>query len=114
VLACLALPAANAEGYDQDWAIEPMGDIIVQGVEDDIVFRYSVPTLSDNKECSVRLFEGCITVGGSSVYMKMVDTISVERLSKFRIDTEILIVESYTAMDPYREGSLSVQESIAR
>jgi hypothetical protein len=51
---------ANAEGYDQDWAIEPMGDIIVQGVEDDIVFRYSVPTLNDNKECSVRLFEGWI------------------------------------------------------
>ena len=103
---CLALLVASAEGYDPDWAIEPIGDIIVQGVEDEIVFRYSVPTLRDGKECSVRLFEDdCITVGGPSVYMEMVDTISVERqlTSKFRIDTETIKSSSYyTAMDPYR------------
>jgi hypothetical protein len=40
--ACLDLLAANAHGYDHDWAIEPKGDIIVQGVEDDIVFSYNV------------------------------------------------------------------------
>jgi hypothetical protein len=104
--ACLALLAANTEGYDQDWAIEPIGDIIVQAVEDDIVFRYNVPTLREGKECSVRLFEeDCITVGGSSVYMDMVDTTSVERqlTSNFRIDTETIKTSSYyTAMDPYR------------
>jgi hypothetical protein len=104
--ACLALLVANAEGYDPDWAIEPIGDIIVQGVEDDMVFRYNVPTLRDGKECSVRLFEeDCITVGGSSVYMDLVDTTSVERqlTSKFRIDTETIKSSSYyTPMDPYR------------
>jgi hypothetical protein len=104
--ACLALLVANTEGYDLDWAIEPIGDIIVQGVEDDIVFRYNVPALRDGKECSVRLFEDdCITEGGSSVYMGMVDTTSVERqlTSKFRIDTETIKLSSYyTAMDPYR------------
>jgi hypothetical protein len=104
--ACLALLAANTEGYDLDWAIEPIGDIIVQAVEDDIVFRYNVPALHEGKECSVRLFEeDCITVGGSSVYMSMVDTTSVERqlTSNFRIDTETIKSSSYyTAMDPYR------------
>jgi hypothetical protein len=105
-MACLALLVANAKGYDPDWAIEPIGDIIVQGVEDDMVFRYNVPTLRDGKECSVRLFEeDCITVGGSSVYMDLVDTTSVERqlTSKFRIDTETIKSSSYyTPMDPYR------------
>jgi hypothetical protein len=104
--ACLAFLVANAEGYDQDWAIEPIGDIIVQAVEDDIVFRYNVPALHEGKECSVRLFkEDCLTDGGSSVYMEMIDTISVDRqlTSKFRIDTETIKLSSYyTAMDPYR------------
>jgi hypothetical protein len=104
--ACLALLASNTEGYDQDWAIEPLGDIVVQGVEDDIVFRYNVPALHAGKECSVRLFEvDCITVGGSSVYMGMVDTTSVERqlTSNVRIDTETIKSSSYyAAMDPYR------------
>jgi hypothetical protein len=104
--ACLGLLAANAQAYDQDWAIEPIGDIIVQGVEDDIVFRYNVPALREGKECSVRLFEeDCITDGGSSVYMDMADTTSVERqlTSTFRIDTDTIKSSSYyTDMDPYR------------
>jgi hypothetical protein len=104
--ACLGLLAAYAHGYDHDWAIEPIGDIIVQGIEDDIVFRYSVPALRVGKECSVRLFEvDCITEGGSSVYMDMVDTTSVERelTSNVRIDTETIKTSSYyTGMDPYR------------
>jgi hypothetical protein len=104
--ACVGLLAANAHGYDHDWAIEPIGDIIVQGVEDDIVFRYNVPTLHEGKECSVRLFkEDCITDGGSSVYLDMVDTTSVERelTSNFRIDTDTIKTSSYyTGMDPYR------------
>jgi hypothetical protein len=104
--ACLGLLAANAQLYDHDWAIEPIGDIIVQGVDDDIVFRYNVPALHEGKECSVRLFsEDCITDGGSSVYLDMVDTTSVERelTSNFRIDTETIKTSSfYTPMDPYR------------
>jgi hypothetical protein len=104
--ACLGLLAANVHGYDHDWAIEPIGDIIVQGVEDDIVFRYSVPALHEGKECNVRLFkEDCITDGGSSVYLDMVDTTSVERelTSNFRIDTDTIKTSSYYAgMDPYR------------
>jgi hypothetical protein len=109
--ACLGLLAANgAHGYDHDWAIEPIGDIIVQAVEDDIVFRYNVPALHEGKECSVRLFEvDCITEGGSSVYIGMVDTTSVERelTSTFRIDTETIKTSSYyTGMDPYR-GKIS-------
>jgi hypothetical protein len=104
--ACLGLLVANAHGYDHDWAIEPIGDIIVQGVEDDIVFRYNVPALHEGKECSVRLFEvDCITDGGSSVYMDMVDTTSVERelTANFRISTETIKSSSYyTGMDPYR------------
>jgi hypothetical protein len=102
--ACLGLPAANAQG-DLDWAIKPIG-IIVQAVGDDIVFRYNVPALHEGKECSVRLFEvDCITDGGSSVYLDMVDTTSVERElnSHFRIDTDTIKSSSYyTGMDPYR------------
>jgi hypothetical protein len=115
-MACLALLAANAEGYDQDWAIEPMGDILVQGVEV-ISFSDTTPTLNDNKECSVRLFEeDCITVGGSSVYMNMVDTISVSDSSpQSSVSTRRSKSSSYyTAMDPYRGRTPSVQESIAR
>jgi hypothetical protein len=104
--ACLGLLAANAHGYDHDWGIEPIGDIIVQAVEDDIVFRYNVPALREGKECSVRLFnEDCITDGGSSVYLDTVDTTSVERelTSNFRIDTETIKTSSYyTDMDAYR------------
>jgi hypothetical protein len=78
----------------------------VQGVGDDIVFRYNVPALNDDKECSVRLFEvDCITNGGSSVYMEMVDITSVERelTTTFRIHTDTIKSSSYyTEMDPYR------------
>jgi hypothetical protein len=104
--ACLALLAANVHAYDHDSAIEPIGDIIVQGVEDDIIFRYNVPTMHEGKECSVRLFEvDCITEGGSSVYMNMVDTTSVERelTAKFRIDMDTIQSSSYYAgIDSYR------------
>jgi hypothetical protein len=102
--ASLALLAANAEGYDQDWAIEPIG-IIVQGVGDNIIFRYNVPALNDDKECSVRLFEvDCITDGGPSVYVDMVDTTSVERelTSTFRITDTIKSSSYYTEIDTYR------------
>jgi hypothetical protein len=62
-------------------------------------------------ECSVRLFEvDCITGGGSSVYMDMIDTTLVERelTSNFRIDTETIKSSSYYAdMDPYR-GRISL------
>jgi hypothetical protein len=104
--ACLCLLAANAQGYDNDWEIEPIGDVIVQGVDDDIVFRYSVPILREGKECSVKLFEeDCITDGGSAVYLDTVDTTSVERelTSNFRIDTDTIKSSSYyTDLDPYR------------
>jgi hypothetical protein len=104
--ACLCLLAANAQGYDIDWEIEPIGDIIVQGVDDDIVFRYSVPVFDEGKECSVSLFgEDCITEGGSAVYLDAVDTTSVERelTSNFRIDTDTIKSSSYyTGLDPYR------------
>jgi hypothetical protein len=104
--ACLSLPAANAQGYDHDWAIEPIGDIIVQAVEDDIIFRYIVPALREGKECSVRLYEvDCITDGGSSVYMDKVDTTSVELelAAHFRIDMDTVRSSGYyTGIDPYR------------
>jgi hypothetical protein len=104
--ACLGLLAANAQGRDDDWAIEPLGDIIVQGTDDAIVFSYNVPALREGKECSVRLFqEDCITDGGSSVYIDMVDTTSVERelTSYFRIDMDTIQSSSYyTDLDPYR------------
>jgi hypothetical protein len=104
--ACLCLLAANAQGYDIDWEIEPIGDIIVQGVDDDIVFRYSVPVFREGKECSVKLFEeDCTTAGGSAVYLDTVDTTSVERelTSNFRIDTDTIKSSSYyTDLDPYR------------
>jgi hypothetical protein len=64
VLRRASLLAANAEGYDQDWAIEPMEISSSKELRMISFFRYSVPTLI-NKECSVRLFEeDCITVGG--------------------------------------------------
>jgi hypothetical protein len=104
--ACLTLLSANAHADDHDLDIEPIGDIIVQGVGDEIVFRYKVPALREGKECSVRLFkEDCITYGDSSVYLDMVDTTSVERelTSHFRIDKDTIKSSSYyTGMDPYR------------
>jgi hypothetical protein len=104
--ACLSLLAANAQGRDDDWAIEPLGNIIVQGTSDAIIFKYSVPALFVGKECSVQLFEeDCSTDGGSSVYIDMVDTASVERelTSYFRIDMETIQSSSYyTELDPYR------------
>jgi hypothetical protein len=104
--ACLGLLSGNAQGYDHDWTIEPIGDVLVQGVDEDIVFRYNVPVFREGKECSVSLFEeDCITVGGSSVYLDMVDTTSVERelTSNFRIDTDTIKSSSYyTDLDPYR------------
>jgi hypothetical protein len=104
--ACLGLLAANAQGRDDDWAIEPLGDIIVQGTNDPIVFTYSVPALREGKECSVRVFEeDCITDGGSSVYIDMVDTTSVERelTSYVRFDMETIESSNYYAdLDPYR------------
>jgi hypothetical protein len=78
----------------------------VQGVDDDIIFTYSVPVLHEGKECSVIMFEeDCITVGGSSVYLDMVDTTSVERelTSHFRINTDTITSSRYyTHLDPYR------------
>jgi hypothetical protein len=105
--ACLGLLATNAQGRDDDWAIEPLGSIIVQGTNDAIVFRYNVPALYEGKECSVRLFEeDCITDGGSSVYIDTVDTTSVERelTSYFRIDMETIKSSGYHTdlADPYR------------
>jgi hypothetical protein len=109
--ACLCLLVSNAQGYDPlDWVLEPIGEIIVQGTSDAIVFSYSAPVLYEGNECSVSLFEhDCITVGGSAVYLDMVDTTSVERelTSYFRIDTDTIKASSYyTQLDPYR-GSIS-------
>jgi hypothetical protein len=50
-------------GYDPlDWTLEPLGDIIVQGFSEAIVFRYSTPVLFEGNECSISLFEeDCVT-----------------------------------------------------
>jgi hypothetical protein len=103
---CLCL-VANTAGYDPlDWTLEPIGDIIVQGFSDAIVFRYSTPVLFEGNECSVSVFEeDCITDGGSAVYLDMVNITSVERelSSHFRIDTDTIRSSSYyTDLDSYR------------
>ena len=102
----------GSRGFDLDWTIEPIENVVITAVSEPMLFRYEVPSLLDEtKDCSVEVLDkNCAPQSTSSVYsdaiyVSSVDTQSQDHRLTAGISINLGTISSssyYTELDNYR------------